>query len=159
MIAVALGWLSPEVVEAVQRFRGAIYIEDGAVETLKDGRHIEAPDMRSYHIILIDEGGIGACIRYLRFGNRSARIGGWAVAPKFRGTRASIRMALETVRLAEQFGDTHGIATATVRHNSAGILRRLGGRVIARYYDANYRCEMERIEFSLSDMKRFRIAA
>ena len=157
MLLVALGAVSPELVEAVQRFRGRIYQADGAVVELTDGRHVEFADTSAYHVVLLREGGIAACLRYLRESRPDrprVRIGGWAVAPELRGTRVAVRLALEAVRLARHFGDRSGIATATVRHNSAGILGRLGGRVLARYWDAAYGCEMERLEFTLEAMER-----
>ena len=157
MLIVTSGALSPELVEAVQRFRGRIYYADGAVPELTDGRHLECADERAYHVVLFRAGEIVACLRYWREqrGERmEVRIGGWAVAPELRGTRAGVRLALEAVRLARHFGDRRGIATATVRHNSAGILERLGGRVLARYWDSDYGCEMERLEFSLEVMER-----
>lgn len=155
MIVVVPGWLDPHLVETVQRFRGAIYLADGAVRALPDGRHIETADAASYHIVSI-RNGLDACIRYRHFPHRDARIGGWAVAPEARGSRIGIQLALECVRLAELLGDDVGVATATVRHGSADILRRLGGRVLARYYDAAFACEMERIEFRLGEMRRER---
>ena len=65
---------------------------------------------------------------------------------------------MECFRLAERLGDTRGIANATVRHESAAILKRLGGRAIARYYDRQYGCQMERIEFYLGDLSYCRFA-
>ena len=152
MIVVAVGWLSPELVEAVQRFRGAIYAADGAV-TFDGDRHIEAADAESYHVVLLRDGEIKACLRYQQIRNHCARIGGWAVAAELRGTRAAVRIALEAVRLAERLGDQSGVAKATVRHGSADILRKMGGRLIFRYWDADYGCEMDFLEFHLPEMK------
>lgn len=162
MIVVASGFLSPELVEAVQRFRGSVYLADGAVLQLDNGHHIEALDETSYHLVFLRKGEIKACLRYkrdYRNGWGRARIGGWAVAPELRGTRVGVRLALEAVRLAEKLGDQSGIATATTRHHSADILKRLGGKLLARYWDRNYGCEMEYLEFHLSDMRQLRLAA
>lgn len=162
MLIVALGWLSPELVEQVQRFRGSIYIADGAIPKLDNGRHIEALDETSYHLVFFRQGEIKACLRYqrdYRNGAGRARLGGWAVAPELRGTRVGVRLALAAVRLAEQLGDQSGEARATTRHGSADILKKLGGRLRARYWDADYGCEMEYLEFHLSEMRQHRLAA
>lgn len=155
MLIVADGTLNPELVAAVQAFRGAIYAADGAVAP---GPHVEALDARSYHLILWRGGAIAGTLRYTRKGRGEAKIGGWAMAPDARGTRASIRLALEAVRLAERLGDTYGTATATVRHGSAEILKRLGGKCLMRYHDAAYGCEMEYLTFTLADMQHRRAA-
>ena len=136
MLIIAPGFLSLELVEAVQRFRGSVYLEDGAVLELDHGRHIEAIDETNYHIVFFRDGELKGCLHYkrdYRNGSGRARIGGWAVAPELRGTRVGVRLALEAVRLAEKLGDRSGVATATTRHHSAEILKRLGGRMLARY--------------------------
>lgn len=156
MMIVAPGFLSPELVAAVQQFRGSVYLEDGAILQLEKGRHVEALDENSYHIVYLHRGEIKACLRYkrdYRGGSSQARIGGWAVAPEMRGTRLAVRLALTAVRLARDLGDQYGTATATTRHDSAEILKRLGGRSLRRYYDATYGCEMELLEFYLSEME------
>jgi hypothetical protein len=77
-------------------------------------------------------------------------IGGWAVAEQLRFTKASVYLALTIFGLGRLLGGCRGISTATVRNNSAGILRRLGGQSlvtenieIPRYYDSRFGCEME----------------
>src|SRR5262249_46160257 len=76
-------------------------------------------------------------------------VGGWAIAPEFRCTSESVRTALATYSLAQVLGGSIGITTATVRHCSSSILRRIGGRPledasgeIPPYYDPQYGCEM-----------------
>jgi hypothetical protein len=58
-----------ELFAAMQRFRGAIYREDGAIPAsalTSDGRHKLAIDDESWHILSIDgQGQIVACLRYL----------------------------------------------------------------------------------------------
>jgi hypothetical protein len=53
----------------VQRFRGEIALEEGAVrasELLTDGRHVQAADYKSWHMVTMDEHGrVAACMRYL----------------------------------------------------------------------------------------------
>ena len=51
-------------------------------------------------------------------------------------------------------GGALGLTTATVRHCSSTILRRIGGRrlevdgmVVPPYYDPRYKCEMELLRF------------
>jgi hypothetical protein len=51
-------------------------------------------------------------------------------------------------------GGALGLTTATVRHSSSTILRRLGGSlleiggsIVPPYYDPKYKCEMELLRF------------
>lgn len=81
-------------------------------------------------------------------------VGGWALAPDCRFSSLAIDIALTTFALAESLGGCLGITTATVRHCSSKILRRLGGRALEfagadlpSYYDPQYRCEMEILRF------------
>ena len=51
----------------LQRFRGRVYLADGAIEQsdLTDGRHVAAADDHSWHFIVHDPNGdIAGCIRY-----------------------------------------------------------------------------------------------
>jgi len=77
-------------------------------------------------------------------------VGGWALAPEMRHTAEALRIALGTYSLAEMLGGCIGIATATLRHHSTSILRRIGGRSLMasgfelpRYRDSQYGCNME----------------
>jgi len=81
-------------------------------------------------------------------------VGGWALAKERRCTGEALRTALATYSLAEILGGCVGIATATVRHSSASILRRIGGHslefggeTLPSYYDPQYNCEMEIVRF------------
>lgn len=83
-----------------------------------------------------------------------AEIGGWAVAAEHRCTLNGVVLALSAFALGRLFGGALGLATATVRHASAGILRRLGGVPLEsggvelpNYYDPHYRCQMEILRF------------
>lgn len=53
----------------LQRLRGAIYLEDGAIteaELTPDGRHVSAIDERAWHVLAIEAGGqVRGCARYL----------------------------------------------------------------------------------------------
>jgi hypothetical protein len=83
-----------------------------------------------------------------------AEVGGWAVAEERRWTTDPLRMILAVWGLSRILGGCVGVATATVRHGSAVILRRIGlGSLVANgvelpsYYDPHYGCEMEALRF------------
>jgi hypothetical protein len=79
------------------------------------------------------------------------------VAEEWRRTTQAATTALSTYALAETLGGCIGITTATVRHCSSRILRKLGGRslecgdqLLPSYFDAQYGCEMELLRFDSS---------
>jgi hypothetical protein len=81
-------------------------------------------------------------------------VGGWAVAEERRGTLEPLRIILATYGLLELLGGCAGIATATFRHCSAAILRRIGlaslltgGAELPPYYDPRYGCKMQVLRF------------
>lgn len=81
-------------------------------------------------------------------------VGGWAVAPVRRCTTDALRLALATYGLAQTLGGCIGITTATLRHCSSSILRRIGGsslesfgQALPPYYDPKFKCEMEVLRF------------
>ena len=83
-----------------------------------------------------------------------AEVGGWAVAESRRWTTDPLRMILGVWGLSKILGGCVGVATATVRHGSAVILRRIGlsslfasGVEVPSYYDPHYGCEMEALRF------------
>lgn len=83
-----------------------------------------------------------------------AEVGGWAVAEEWRRSTQAATTALATYALAEALGGCIGVTTATVRHCSARILRKLGGRsleaggiALPTYFDPQYGCEMEILRF------------
>jgi hypothetical protein len=85
---------------------------------------------------------------------RYAEIGGWAVAKGSRCTTEGLVLALAAFSFGRLFGGALGMTTATLRHSSARILRRLGGShlqangvVVAPYYDPQYGCHMEVLRF------------
>jgi hypothetical protein len=186
-----------ELIAEVQRFRGRVYLDDGAIDRsdLTDGRHKVGIDDHSWHVLSIDSNGrICACLRYLeernasvfddlwvrhaalsqcpKYGNRFrgavesemerarqmeigfGEVGGWAVAESHRGTLEPLRIILATYGLLQLRGGCTGIATATFRHSSATILRRIGlnslswdGAELPPYYDPQYHCDMEVLHF------------
>ncbi|HWB99920.1 MAG TPA: hypothetical protein VG672_24600 [Bryobacteraceae bacterium] len=86
-----------------------------------------------------------------------AEVGGWAIDEEHRGTRDALRVALATFALGQLLGQCIGMTTATVRHGSAGILRKIGGAPLAfegrempAYYDPQYDCEMQILRFDSS---------
>jgi hypothetical protein len=91
-------------------------------------------------------------------------VGGWAVEEDRRCTTEALRIVLATYALLELLGSCTGIATATFRHSSAPILRRIGltalrvdGDEIPPYYDPQYGCLMQILQFdSRSPNPRYR---
>jgi hypothetical protein len=81
-------------------------------------------------------------------------VGGWALAEHVRGTSEALRLALAAYSLGQLMGGAVGMSTATRRHCSSSILRRMGGEPlkhhgtpIPAYYDPQYECEMEILRF------------
>ena len=92
-----------------------------------------------------------------RCGKAFSEVGGWAIVPEQRCTVEALRIAMATYSLARILGGCVGISTATERHRSSAILRRIGGRSLAyggtdlpSYYDPQYRCRMEVLRFDSS---------
>jgi len=85
---------------------------------------------------------------------RYAEVGGWAVSKNSRCTSEGLVLALAGYSLGRICGGCLGITTATVRHCSSTILRRLGGASleaegapVPTYFDPRYGCEMELLRF------------
>jgi hypothetical protein len=83
-----------------------------------------------------------------------AEVGGWAVSESSRCTSEGLVLALGGYSLGRFLGGTLGMTTATVRHYSSTILRRLGGTdlvcggsSVPSYYDPRYKCQMELLRF------------
>ncbi len=83
-----------------------------------------------------------------------AEVGGWAVTKESRCTSEGLLLALAAYSLGRMLGGSLGMTTATVRHSSSTILRRLGGSplesngvLVPSYYDPKYQCEMELLRF------------
>jgi len=81
-------------------------------------------------------------------------VGGWAVDESHRWTLEPLRIILATYGLLQLHGGCTGVATATFRHSSAAILRRIGlssltygGAPLPAYFDPNYGCHMEVLTF------------
>jgi len=82
-----------------------------------------------------------------------AEVGGWAVSKNSQMTDCLL-LILGTYALSQILGGAYVMATATHRHSSAAILRRLGGVPLSSdgyeaptYFDPHYGCEMELLRF------------
>jgi hypothetical protein len=191
------GWHAERLREA-QRFRGGIYVQDGALETTQlapDGAHVGPEDDKSWHMLLVGaDGRLKACAFYLEHPNtvsakclrvrhsplahhpewkgrlweameseleRARRdqlhyveVGGWAVAEDSRGTSGPMMLALAVYGFSRRCRGVLGMTTATFRHCSSTILKRLGGArfesdgcAFPAYYDPRYNCLMEMLRF------------
>ncbi len=81
-------------------------------------------------------------------------VGGWAVAEAHRRTIEPVGILLATYGLLELLGGCIGVATATFRHASSTILRKIGlsslaagGVELTPYFDPSYGCQMEVLQF------------
>ena len=81
-------------------------------------------------------------------------LGGWAASEKSRGTPGPLALVLAAWGFSRRSGGTLGMTTATFRHCSATILKRLGGSrfeidstPLPPYFDARYGCMMELLKF------------
>ena len=87
-------------------------------------------------------------------GLKYVEVGGWAVSEKSRRTAGSLALALAVYGFSRRGAGTLAMTTATFRHCSAKILKRLGGArfevdgaTLPPYYDPRYRCLMELLRF------------
>jgi hypothetical protein len=185
------------LVHELQRLRGSIYLEDGALERQQlssGGLHVTPEDEKSWHMLFLNGSRVNACVWYLqhdcdvtlerlrvrncplmhvhplrgtleraienelsraqRAGLHYAEVGGWAVSPQSRCTSEGLLLALAAYSLGRIAGGALGMTTATVRHSSSTILRRIGGRpleadgvTVPSYYDPKYGCDMELLRF------------
>jgi hypothetical protein len=90
--------------------------------------------------------------RQMRMG--FGEVGGWAVAESHRRTLEPVGILLPTYGLLELLGGCLGVATATFRHASSTILRKIGlaslvagGVDLKPYFDPHYGCHMEVLRF------------
>ena len=81
-------------------------------------------------------------------------VGGWAVAEEHRWTLEPLRIVIASFALGELLGGCAGVATATFRHRSAIVLRKVGltalkegGAELPPYYDPHHDCQMEVLRF------------
>ncbi len=83
-----------------------------------------------------------------------AELGGWAIDADYRCTKAALETLVASYAWGQMVGDCLSSCTATIRHRSAMILRRLGGKslavngeIIPAYNDPHYGCQMEILRF------------
>lgn len=88
-----------------------------------------------------------------------AELGGWAIAPEHRCTKAALVTLVASYAWGQMVGGCLSSCTATVRHGSAKILRRIGGKsylfsgeAIPPYTDPQYGCLMEILRFDSRDI-------
>lgn len=189
-----------ELLRDIQRLRGRIYVQDGAVQThelTEDGRHETPEDEKSWHIVMLDRqnGQPSACLWYLEHlcatsikdlrihnsppavdpeqgaalrasvvdqiaearadGIPYTEVGGWATDRFDRCSPDGLLLILATYGLSRMVsGGALGVTTATIRHSSAAILKRLGlsyfpvGKSrVPPYFDPRYQCQMELLRF------------
>lgn len=93
-----------------------------------------------------------------RRGVQFVEFGGWAVSRQLRCTTEAFRMCLAWYALCQAIGGTIGLGTANTGHHSSTILRRMGGRPLAkagqpipRYYEPRYRAELEILRFDSAE--------
>jgi hypothetical protein len=89
-----------------------------------------------------------------RAGMGYAELGGWAIAAEHRCTKAALETLVASYAWGQMIGGCLTSCTATVRHRSAMILRRVGGEnlsfegeIIPPYIDPQYGCSMEVLRF------------
>ncbi len=87
-------------------------------------------------------------------GVQYVEFGGWAVGDEWRRTTMAVTTAMATYALGESVGGFLGVTTATVRHCSSRMMRKLGGHsftaegvTVPSYFDPQYGCEMELLRF------------
>ena len=98
---------------------------------------------------------VEADVQYARKEGLSyVEVGGWALAEEWRGTKAALEILLASYAWAQSIGNCICACTATVRNNSASILRRIGARSLQvddeslpTYSDPQYGCLMELLRF------------
>lgn len=122
------------VLAQVQRLRGEIYLHDGAItedQLTADGRHVQAADASSWHIVaLADNGEVAACMRYRTYSGEVApeRLGVWrsalARASAWSGRlRQAIAEDIQTAsRTRSHFSEIGGWAVAPHLRGAKGAL-------------------------------------
>jgi hypothetical protein len=128
-------------------------------------------DLRVQHSALAKDASLGPRVRAAieadlalakRHGLQYAEIGGWALAKAWRGTKAALDILAASYALGELWGGCLGVATATFRHGSASILKKMGaeqfvvdGEELPPYEDSQYGCTMELLRFTRRPAQKF----
>jgi hypothetical protein len=146
---------------------------DPAQEVIGCVRYLAHPATATVRDLLIGQSPLGndpfwgkkfaqALESHLEFARRNAltfvEVGGWAINTAYRHTRAALEILLASFAWAKMIGGGIGCCTATVRNNSASMLRRIGGcsfefgnEIIPPYNDPKYGCTMEALRFHFQD--------
>ena len=129
---------------------------------LEESRALHFADLWVRHYAMADSPMGGQFRRAVEWQMADARrmrmgfgeVGGWAVAEDRRWTLEPLKIILATYGLLELLGGCIGVATATFRHSSATMLRRIGldslcsdGVELPPYFDERYGCQMEVLRF------------
>lgn len=95
----------------------------------------------------------GLLHRSVRDGIGFSEVGGWAVSPEARHRWVALAMLSATYAFHRLLGHSLGVCTATLRHDSAALLLRVGanplayaGRPTPRYHDQRFGCTMQLLE-------------
>jgi hypothetical protein len=85
--------------------------------------------------------------------------GGWVIEEPMRGSPDAVVIALSAFAWSQLVGGCLAYVTATVKHGSSSILRRLGGsslefkgKQLPKYYDPEYGCDMEILKFKTKSL-------
>ena len=135
----------------------------GCAWFLEHGPNVEPGDLRIRHCPLGRQVGWRARLRKAvgreigrarQQGLGYVEVGGWAVSKVGHIATDGLLLALAGYGLGRLHGGVLGLTTATVRHCSSTILRRIGGSgleadgvAIPSYFDPQYQCEMEILQF------------
>lgn len=151
---------------------------DGSQKVIGGARYLVHPNTVSFDQLRVRHSGLandpawGAKVRHAveqqleiaRAHNFSyVEIGGWVLSEEWRGTRAALEIVVASYALAHLWGGCLGACTATARHGSSSILRRIGGssfqyhgKPLPAYEDPQYGCQMELLRFDYrSPCQRF----
>ncbi len=82
-------------------------------------------------------------------------VGAWAIDAEARCSTAAVSIALMSFALADALGGGMAVTTATTRHHSSAILRRLGASPlgdIAPYFEPMFGCTIEVLQFEIEKL-------
>ena len=90
-----------------------------------------------------------------RKGMGYGEVGAWAIDAEARCSTAAVSIALMSFALADALGGGMAVTTATTRHHSSAILRRLGASPlgdIPPYYEPMFGCTIEVLQFEIEKL-------
>ncbi len=146
-----------------------LLLTDGEREVIGCARYLVHPNTVAFHNLRISHSALAKCAKWggrvreaveaeLELARRKRfsylEIGGLALTEEWRGTRAALEILVSSFALAQLWGGCIGSCTATVRHCSSSMLRRIGGEslelhgeALPSYEDSLYGCHMELLRF------------